>query len=542
MRSSVEPVDPTRVKVSVVVEHKELRPAIDRTIRRLSQEIRVPGFRQGKVPRQVMEARLGRTAIMADAIENEIVPEFYARAVEEQKLKPLGRAQVNHEPHEDGQPLEFSAVVEIRPELDLPSHRGVKVERPAMAVTDEHIDQQLDRMRDGVAQLEAVDRPVQPGDFVRVDLRTTRHEDEVAEFTQQDLLYEVGSQLVVPELDAELLGKKQGDILRLDVQLPQGAGELAGQDVTMSVLVKEAKAKVLPELNDDFAAEESEFDTLEELRADVRSRLEEMATQQNASELETRVLTEFLEQAEVPLPQAMVAEELQYRIARLQERLQQAQLQLDRYLEITGSTREQLQADLEAQSQRAVRAQLVLETVAAAEGLEATQEEVDTEIVRYAERLGQDLDQVRTLFTGPRAEVVHGDILRSKALALMVEHAELVDANPEAVTAETDGESTPVASAATSTPATGTSTTPAQVDDAPEPAAKPASSAKKTTRNTTDEQPAAEKKSTAKKPAAKKPAAKRKPAAAATSESAPAESAPAGDGPDAPAATTEAKE
>jgi trigger factor len=432
VRSTLEPVEPTKVRINVVVEPDELRPAIDRTARRLSREIRVPGFRKGKVPRQVIEARIGRDALLAEAIEHEAVPEFYAKAIEELGVQPLSRGRVDPPDYTDGQPLEFSATFDVRPELELPPYQGIQVERPDLEVTDEHVDAQLERLRDRVAQLEVIGRPLAKGDFAQIDLRATYHTEEIPELTRTDFLYEVGSGTLVPELDEELEGKRKGDILRFNATLPEEAGEeLAGREVTFQVLVKEAKAKVLPKLDDDFAQEASEFDTLEELRGDLRERLEGAAEAQRASELETRVLQAYLDQVDVPLPESMVHDELHYRANRFAQQLQMMGTNLEQYLEALGQTTEDVEADLRAQAERAVRAQLVLEAVAKAEGLEASDEEVEAEIRRQAQRVGRDPEEVRRALGDGRAGVISGDILRSKALAYMVEHAEQTDPAPD---------------------------------------------------------------------------------------------------------------
>jgi trigger factor len=432
VRSTLEPVEPTKVRINVVVEPDELRPAIDRTARRLSREIRVPGFRKGKVPRQVIEARIGRDTLLAEAIEHEAVPEFYAKAIQELGVQPLSRARVDPPDYTDGQPLEFSATVDVKPELDLPPYQGIKVERPALEVTDEHVDAQLERLRDRVAQLEVIGRPLTKGDFAQIDLRATHHTEEFPELTRTDFLYEVGSGTIVPQLDEELEGKRKGDILRFNATLPEEAGEgLAGREVTFQVLVKEAKAKVLPKLDDDFAQEASEFDTLEELRADLRQRLEQAAEAQRASELETRVLQAYLDQVEVPLPESMVHDELHYRANRFAQQLQLMGTNLEQYLQALGQTSDDVEADLRAQAERAVKAQLVLEAVAKAEGLEVSDEEVQAEIERQAQRARLTPEEVRRALGDGRAGVIAGDILRSKALAFMVEHAEPHDPAPD---------------------------------------------------------------------------------------------------------------
>jgi trigger factor len=432
VRSTLEPVDPTKVRIIVVVEPDELRPAIDRTARRLSREVRVPGFRKGKVPRQVIEARIGREALLAEAIEQEAVPEFYAKAVEELGVRPLSRAQVEPPDYTDGEPLSFSATFEVKPELDLPSYRGIEVERPVLEVTDEHVDTQLDRLRERTAQLEVIGRPLAKEDFAQIDLRATYHTDEIPELTRTDFLYEVGSGTVVPKLDEELEGKRKGDILRFNATLPEEAGEeLAGKEVTFQVLVKEAKAKVLPKLDDDFAQEASEFDTLDELKADLRQRLEGAASAQVASELETRVLQAYLDQVEVPLPEVLVHDELHYRANRFAQQLTMMGTNLEQYLEALGQTADDVEADLRAQAERAVTAQLVLEAVAKAEAFEAGEEEIEAELRRQAQRVGRDPEEVRRALADGRSGVIAGDILRSKALAFMVEHAEQHDPAPD---------------------------------------------------------------------------------------------------------------
>jgi trigger factor len=424
VRSTLEPVEPTKVRINVVVEPEELRPAIDRTARRLSREVRVPGFRKGKVPRQVIEARIGRDTLLAEAIEHEAVPEFYAKAIAEHGVQPLSRARVDPPDYHDGEPLEFSATFEVKPELDLPSYRGIQVERPALEVTDEHVDAQLERLRERVAQLEVIGRPLAKGDYAQIDLRASYHTEEIPELTRSDFLYEVDSGTVVPKLDEELEGKRKGDILRFNATLPEEAGEgLAGREVTFQVLVKEAKAKVLPKLDDDFAQEASEFDTLEELRADLRERLEQAATAQVANELETRVLQAYLDIVEVPLPESLVHDELHYRANRFAQQLSMMGTNLEQYLQAIGQTSDDVEADLRAQAERAVKAQLVLEAVAEAEGMEASDEEVEAELRRQAQRVGRDPEEVRRALADGRAGVISGDILRSKALAFMVEHA-----------------------------------------------------------------------------------------------------------------------
>jgi trigger factor len=441
VRSTVEPVEPTKVKINVVVDPDELGPAIERTARRLGREVKVPGFRKGKVPRQVLEARIGRQTLIAEAIEHEAVPEFYAKALDEHGVEPLSRAKVEPPDYQDGEPLEFSATVEVKPEIELPDYRGIQVEQPAVEVTEDHVDTQIDQLRERFAQLEVIGRPLAKGDYAQIDIRANRHSEEIPDLTRTDFLYEVGSDTVVPALDSQLEGSRKGDILKFNATLPETAGEeLAGQEVTFSVLVKEAKAKVLPKLDDDFAQEASEFDTLDELRSHLRERLDESAQAHSRSELESRVLTAFLDGIDVPLPESMVNDELQYRASRFVQQLNMMGIGLDQYLQGAETTQEQIEADLRAQAERAVKAQLVLEAVAAAEGMEASDEEVEAEIQRQAQRIGRDPDDVRKALGQGRAGVIRGDILRTKALAFLVENADVGAAEGEAASETADGD------------------------------------------------------------------------------------------------------
>src|SRR6266571_4451494 len=383
VRSTVEPVEATKVKINVVVDPDELGPAIERTARRLGRELKVPGFRKGKVPRQVLEARIGRETLIAEAIEHEV---------------------------------------------DLPDYRGIQVERPKLEVTDEHVDTQLDQLRERFAQLEVIGRPLAKGDYAQIDLRATRHTQEIPELTRTDFLYEVGSGTVVPELDPQLEGSRKGDILKFNATLPESAGEqLGGQEVTFTVLVKEAKAKILPKLDDDFAQEASEFDTLDELRSHLRERLEEGAEAQNRSETETSVLGKYLDEVDVPLPESLVNDELQFRASRFVQQLNMIGIPLDQYLQGAETTQEQLEADLRAQAERAVKVQLVLEAIAEAEGMDADDEEIEAEILRQAQRIGRDPQDVRKALGQRGSGPIRGDILRTKALAYLVEHAQVSD-------------------------------------------------------------------------------------------------------------------
>src|SRR5579884_1129240 len=268
MRATAAPVEGNRMRLSVEVDEAEIDEALTATLRRLGQQIRVPGFRPGKVPRQVLEARLGGPEALRQQAISDALPDLYARAVVDTELDPIAAPEIDIVSGGDSGPVTFDAVVEVRPTVAIPGYQGLVVTVPSIAVGDEDVDAQIDRLRDQSAELRAADRPARTGDHVTIDLHGTR--EGADDLSVEDYLYEVGSGAALPGLDEQLAGAKAGDILQFTTEVPGPEGE---QQADVRVLVKEIKEKVLPEATDEWAAEASEFDTLEALRADLRKRL-----------------------------------------------------------------------------------------------------------------------------------------------------------------------------------------------------------------------------------------------------------------------------
>lgn len=431
MKTTVTQESPTKVRLFVEASAEEVAPAVDRAFRRLAGEVKVPGFRKGKVPRPVLEARVGADEIREAAIR-EAVPQLYAQAVVESDVEPITTPEIEVKSFDEGAGLAFEALVEVRPEIRLPDLWQISVERPSARATDEEVEHQLQRLRDRFSTLETVPRPGRRGDYALIDLRGYVHDRQVEEATATDLLYEVGSGSFVPELDQELEGRRQGEILKFNATLPPGfPGEFAGKEIAFQVLVKEVRQKVLPELDDDFARSASEFDALDQLRADLRTKIGEIKTVAAEAELRNRVLEQVVRNAGVVPPDALVNEEMAYRLSRLSDQLRQAGISLDDYLGRTGQTDEQVEADLRAQSERNVCAQLVLDEIGRREGLQATDAEVDEELRRHAQDARRDPAEVRKrLESSGRLRVLAADIIRRKALDLVVERADIKEADP----------------------------------------------------------------------------------------------------------------
>ncbi len=427
MQITVEETDRHKVKLTINVPPEEFGKDLDRAYRRIAQQVRIPGFRKGKVPKRIIDAQIGREAVLGEFLEDS-VPTYYRDALRENDLAPIAEPDIDVEQLEDGKPLVFTATVEVRPRLRLePSdYRGIEVERPSVEVTDEDVDRLVDSLRERFAELEPVGRPARSGDYMVIDLRATLHEEEIPEATRPDYLYEVGSGEFGDKLDAELEGKRSGEILKHNDVLPERLGEHGGQEVSFSVLVKEVKAKRLPDADDEFATTASEFDTLEELKASLREQIRKNKERSGDAAVRDRVLQALVDGTEVDLPETLVDEETEHRITHARERAEQIGMTLDQLLETQGFDELRFRSDARQHAERAITADLVLESVARSENLEVTSEELGAEIAELAAALGRDAkDVAKSLDRSGQVVALASDIIRSKALDVLVEHANI---------------------------------------------------------------------------------------------------------------------
>jgi trigger factor len=427
MQTTLEETDKHKVRLTVEVPPDEVGKDLDRAYRKIAQQVKIPGFRKGKVPRKVIDAQFGHDAVLGEFIEDS-VPSYYREALREHDLAPITEPDIELGDVEEGKPLVFTAVVEVRPrlKLDASAYKGVRVERPAVQVSEEDVERFLDSLRDRFAELETVGRPSRTGDYVVVDLRATIHGEEVPEATRPDYLYALGAGEFGDKLDAELQGKRAGEILAFNDTLGPGAGDRAGQEVSFRVLVKEVKGKKLPEADDEFAKVASEFDTLEELRADLRDQVRKNRERSADADVRDRVLQAMIEAVEVDLPDTLVDEEVEHRVLHAQERAEQAGMTLQQLLDAQGFDELRFRSDARAHAIRAIKADLVLEAVARQEGIEVTAEEIGREIAGLAAALGREpKDLAKSLDRSGQVVSLAGDIIRSKALDFLVEHADI---------------------------------------------------------------------------------------------------------------------
>ncbi|MFP5319090.1 MAG: trigger factor [Acidimicrobiia bacterium] len=419
MRSSVEPLDGNKVRLSIEVEEVEFDRAMDAAFRKIAREIRVPGFRPGKAPRRLIEARLGPGVARQEALR-EALPEYYDRAVAENDITPIAPPEIEITAGQDEGAVSFDAVVEVMPQVSVAGYEGLRVVLPSIEVTEADVRGHVDRLREQFGELEAVSRPARDGDHVSIDRKVTRH-DEVL-LAADDELYEVGKGTIVPELDQELRGKRSGDILKFNATTPDHG------EVTFTVLVKEVRETVLPEVTDDWASEASEFETVAELEADIRRRMETVKKLQAAMMVRDKVIEALVELVDEEMPEALVRTELERRINDLQHRLSHQNVGLEQYLQAIGGTEQDLLLAMQAEAIIALKADLALQAVAEMEALEVSDEELEDGIREMAERRGEKVDALRKrLQSGGELPAVRSGLRKTKAMEWLVEHTEYVD-------------------------------------------------------------------------------------------------------------------
>jgi trigger factor len=427
MQTSVEETDKHVVRLVVEVAPDEFARDLDKAYRRVASDVRVPGFRKGKVPKRVIDARIGRAHVL-ERFVHDFVPAYYLKAVREHNLAPIAEPEIDLDAIEDGKPLKFTATVEVRPRLTLDPerYRGLHVEAPPTEPRELEIDEYVDRLRERFAELEVVSRPAQKGDFVLADVRAHVHDREIAEATRIGFLSEVGSEELVPDLDKELEGKRKGDILKFNAVLGERFGELAGTEVTFQVLVKEVKTKKLPSADDEFARTASELDTLEELREDIRTKLRVLKEAESLATVRDLVLRKAIEDVEVELPERLVDEETERRVQSAKDRVERAGITLEAVLSDKGWDELQFRSDARTHANRALKADLVLEAVARQENIKVEAEDLEREIKALAEASGREVKEVRRILDrSGQVTSLAGDIIRSKALDFLVESADV---------------------------------------------------------------------------------------------------------------------
>jgi trigger factor len=415
METSTETLDGNKVRLHVAVPASEFETAIDAAFRKLAREVRIPGFRPGKAPRRILENHLG-TELAREQALRDALPDYYAKAVSAEALDTIAPPEIDITAGEEAGDVEFDAVVEVRPQPRISGYEGLQITVPVPAVAETDVDAQVDGLRERFADLEDSAAPIRTGDYAQLNIKGYIHDEEVPGLTASDFLYEVGSDLVSPKLDTELEGRRPGDIVRFNDVLSDRWGERAGQEVSFQVLVKEVKRKVLPEATDEWVKEASEFDSLEDLRTDIRTRMDAVRLDMLGGLVD------------IDIPEPLVAEELERRLHSIIHRLSDQGATVEQYLAATGQTEDELVNQVRVQAVAAVKADLGLRAVAAQEELTVSDEEVEAEVLRLAEGSKVKPAQLRKeIERGRGLEAVRSELSRGKALQFLVDHAVVFD-------------------------------------------------------------------------------------------------------------------
>ncbi|WP_228002237.1 trigger factor [Nocardia australiensis] len=431
MKSTVEQLSPTRVRINVEVPFEELKPDFDKAYKALANQVRIPGFRPGKAPAKLIEARVGRGAILEQVV-NDVLPARYSEAVSTSEVKVIGQPEIEITKIEDGQELAFTAEVDVRPEIALPAYDGIEVTVDAFTIGDEDIEEQLQSLRQRFGTLTGVERPVQDGDFVSIDLAATVDGEDVPEAATTGLSHEVGSGQLIDGLDEALTGLSAGESKEFTSTLV--AGEHAGKEAVITVTVGSVKERELPEADDDFAQLASEFDTLDELKADLRTRVERVKKVEQAGEIRDKVLENLLEQVEVPLPEAVVKAEIDAVQHDAVHGFDHDEDAFAAALEAQGSTREEFDADTKEAAEKSVKTQLLLDAIAEAENTQVGQEELTERILFQAQRYGLSPEQfIQQVQQAGQLGAVFADVRRGKALAGVVGQVKVTDSEGNSV-------------------------------------------------------------------------------------------------------------
>ncbi|MFI6601654.1 trigger factor [Nonomuraea sp. NPDC050536] len=425
MKTAVEELSPTRVKLTVEVPFDELRPSLDAAYKKVAQQVRVPGFRPGKVPARIIEQRFGRAVVLEETL-NDAVPKLYGQAVDEVDVFPVSQPDIEVTKIEDGDQIEFTAEVDIRPNFDVPDYQGAEVTVDSAEVTDADVDTQLDALRQRFATLTGVERAATGGDFVVMDLRAEIDGENIEEQQANEVSYEVGAGSVLQGLDDALEGMSAGEEKSFKTELVGGAN--AGDEADVIISVKSVKEKVLPELDDEFAQLASEFDSLEELKTSIsegarRNKLIDQVVQAREKALEA-----LLEKIDIPIPDSAFKAEVDARKHNLEHQIAESGLSRDAYFRLYQTTEEERFKEFDDNSSRAIKAGFVLDKIVKAEELGVSEQELTNFVVRRAMEMGVQPNQLaQHLADNDQLTLAMVEIVRDKAKAVVGDAAKVVD-------------------------------------------------------------------------------------------------------------------
>jgi trigger factor len=425
VKSTVEKLSPTRVRISVEVPFAELQGDFDRAYKQLAQQVRLPGFRPGKAPAKLLEARVGRGAVLEQVV-NEVLPSRYSEAVTTEDLRPLGQPEIEVTKIEDGEELTFTAEVDVRPDIDLPDLSELKISVDPIAVADDEVEAELTGLRARFGTLKGVERPAQTGDFVSIDLSASVDGEDVPDGKTEGLSHEIGSGQLIDGLDEAIVGLSDGESATFTTKLL--AGEHAGQDAEVSVTVKSIKERELPDPDDEFAQLASEFDTIDELRENLTEQVSRVKRIHQAEKIRDSALETLLELVEVPLPQAIVSAQIDSALHNAIHPLDHDEDKFAEALEAQGSSREKFDTDNREAAEKAVKTQLLMDAISDDLDIQVGENDLSERLVLMSRQYGVEPQQlVQLLQQNNQLPAIFADVRRGLAVAAVVEAATVTD-------------------------------------------------------------------------------------------------------------------
>lgn len=425
MKSTVEKLSPTRVRINVEVPFTELQPDFDRAYQELAKTVRLPGFRPGKAPAKLLEARVGRGALLEQVV-NEALPARYSEAVTTTEIKPIGQPDIEVTKIDDGEELVFTAEVDVRPDIELPDLNALEISVEPVEVTDGDVDVELDALRARFGTLKSVERAAKTGDFVSIDLSAAVDGKDIPDGRAEGLSHELGAGQLIEGLDDAIVGLSEGESKTFATTLV--AGEHAGKEADVTVTVKSIKERELPDADDEFAQLASEFDTLSELRADLTEQVRRVKRIHQAEKIRDNALETLLEKVDVPLPENIVEAQVEAALHNAIHGLDHDEAKFDEALKAQGSTREQFDADNREAAEKAVKTQLLMDAVADELDIEVGEADLTERLVLMSRQYGiQPQQLVGLLQQNNQLPAVYADVRRGLAVAAVVEAATVKD-------------------------------------------------------------------------------------------------------------------
>lgn len=425
MSLQVEKLEKSMAKLTIEVSAEEFEKAVESVYRKQRNRIQIPGFRKGKAPRKMIENMYGQGIFYEDAA-NEIIPDAYEKAYEECEEEITSSPEIDVVQVESGKPFIFTAVVALKPEVNLGEYKGVAIEEFSAEVTEEEVNAEIDKERDNSARMVSVeDRAVQDGDMTELDFEGFVDGEAFEGGKSENYPLTIGSGAFIPGFEEQLIGAELNKEVEVKVTFPEdyNAEHLAGKDAVFKCTVKEIKVKELPELDDEFASEVSEYDTLEEYRANVRKGLEEKKAKQAKDEKEDAAIAAVVEKAEMEIPEPMLATEQRQMLDQFAQRISMQGLQMEQYMQMTGTNRETLLEQLKPQAERKIKSRLCMEAVAKAENITATEEEYEEEMKVMADAYQIEVDKVKEMLGEKEKKSIMADIAVRKAVEFVAQNA-----------------------------------------------------------------------------------------------------------------------